>query len=236
MEATKIQIPVNLWQIAFRILHDINDLEPIEKLWIPKSDFAAGISENWLLIFVAGGITEDYSPTNTCEIYDTIKSKWIRLRNLKYPRIWASIIACPEWNLYVFGGVENDLIRLDKYKALTSIEHLNYSDPSNEWEVLDIELPFQTSNSGIFHIEEQQRFIIFGGLDKKLNKVASIWKDPIFGWCIENLNDAKMQQPDSFESNGVMLRDDNKKTRLVFGREFVHIYDEGLKSFTLFQR
>ena len=212
---------------CYKVELDSKTLTPIEKLSNPKCAFAAGISIDCTTIFVAGGSGGCHKAVNTCHMYKVNEQKWIELTQLNCPRFSASLISCPNNNLYVFSGIQNDPTDPSKFITLKSIEHLDYTKVENDWETLSIKVPYKTSSPGAISMDESM-FIVFGGWDQELkDDAAIIWKDPKFGWYAEKMDKEKsLKKYDSFLDNGLMFRDKINKTCLVFGATYAHIYKE----------
>ena len=217
---------------CYKVDLDSKTLISIEKLSTPKCAFAAGISIDCTTIFVAGGSAGCHKAINTCQMYKADEEKWIELKELNCPRFSASLISCPNNNLYVFSGIENNPTDPAKFITLKSIEHLDYSEVENDWETLSIKVPFKTSSPGAICINEDT-FLVFGGWDQDLkDDAAIIWKDPKHGWYSDKMEKDKcLREHDSFLDNGLMLRDKTKKTCLVFGATYAHIYNENERKF-----
>jgi N-acetylneuraminic acid mutarotase len=133
---------------CYKVDLDGQKLTPIQKMSSPRVSMAAGISPDCKYVVVAGGSRGENIPTNACEILDTETHKWQKLPDLNCPRLSASLIVCTGRNVYCFGGIETEPDDPSNFLTLKSIEWLDYSDSSNEWETLKINVPFKASSSG----------------------------------------------------------------------------------------
>lgn len=123
-------------------------LESVDKLPEAKCSFAACISLTCEKIFTAGGNRGNNTVTNSSEMFNVDTGKWTKLGELNCPRMSAGMVECTNSNLYVFSGIDNNPDDPTRFVTLKSIEHLNYANLKNEWEVLKVKVPFKTSSPG----------------------------------------------------------------------------------------
>ena len=233
---TKESQPIEAIANCYKIDLNSKALIPIEQLPYPKYNFAAWISEDYNIIFVAGGSSGSYIAVNTCQMYVVDEKRWIGLKTLNTSRFSASIVSCPNRNLYIFSGVGNYPSYTTKNKILNSIERLDYSNLDNEWVTLSIGVPYLTTKPGVIYINKN-KFLVFGGwMDTFKDDVAIIWKPPKNGWRSKKMNEDKcLEYKDAFLNNGLVLKGKDDNTFLVFGLNFAHIYHKNEKVFEILE-
>lgn len=148
-------------------------MNAVDKLSSAKLSFAAALSPDAKIIYIAGGSTGQNKSTNEVEAFDVSKRKWSKLPVLNQPRFSASLISCENEDLYCFGGVDNDPKDPTKFFTVKSIETLDLTDENAEWEVLKLQLPYKTSSPGAISLGGKA-FIVFGGWNKATLKNSYI--------------------------------------------------------------
>lgn len=209
-------------------------MSPCDKLATPKLSFAAALSPDAKNIYIAGGSTGENNSTNECEVFNVSKKKWSPLPALNQPRFSASLIICENQDIYCFGGVDNDAQDPTKFSTLRSIETLNLSEESKEWEVLKLSLPYKTSSPGAISLGHRA-FIVFGGWNKTTLNNSVIVRS------LENSDDyateeaGSMAKEDTFVSNGLVSRNSATKETIIFGTSYVHHFNENTKTFSIIE-
>ena len=115
-------------------------------------------------VYVIGGFdhqdTETTSPSTlmSCEKYDLNSNMWINWGNLIHPVAFAAI-----WNVndhfYLFGGFED-------YNTVDVIQR--YNSKSDEWELLNTNLPVKLAKMGAANVENEE-ILIVGGIFEDSN-------------------------------------------------------------------
>ena len=202
----------------------------VDKLTTPKLSFAAALSPDTKNIYIAGGSTGENKATNECEVFDVAKKKWSALPVLNQPRFSASLIICENTDIYCFGGVDNDPKDPTKFSTLKSIETLSLAEEGKEWEVLKLSLPYKTSSPGAISLGHRA-FVVFGGWNKVTLKQSVIVRavEGSDEYATEESGD--LAQDDTFVSNGLVARNPEERTTIIFGTSYVHSFNERSKTF-----
>jgi hypothetical protein len=92
----------------------------------PRYCFGYCTFEQGRYIAVAGGALDRFFHTNTCELYDVLKDKWITLPNLNEAKYSAAVVCVKDKFLYTFDGS-------------VASKTMNYNASSIKIEKLDIQ-------------------------------------------------------------------------------------------------
>lgn len=151
---------------------------------------------------------------------------------LNQPRFSASLIVCENKDIYCFGGVDNDPKDPTKFTTLRSIETLNIEEESKGWDVLKLQLPYKTSSPGAISLGFRA-FVVFGGWNKDPLKQSIIIRSTNEAGEYSTEESGDMGEADSFVSSGLVSRNAEERTIMIFGTSHAHQFDEKSKTFSL---
>ena len=200
----------------------------IQSMIVPRLSFCACVDQKGTQISTAGGIGDNRKPTNDVEVYDIEQDEWTELPSLNQPRFSATIISSGT-ELFCMGGQDTD--QTGKHFSLNSIEWIDLSQDDCAWEVSKPKLPWKTCSPGAMSLRTRE-ILIFGGWNEDLKKEACVLKGNSSG-DFHVKKHSGLEEGDTFLFQGIRKRNFDDLESIIFGHEYVHLYNEVEKSFTL---
>jgi len=225
-------------KLAINNCYEVNikkkTMTAIDKLASPKLTFAAALSPDAKNIYISGGSTGENKATNECEVFNVSKKKWSSMPSLNQPRFSASMIICENEDMYCFGGVDNDPKDPTKFLTLKSIETISVQEENAQWEVLKLILPYKTSSPGAISLGHRA-FIVFGGWNKDHLSRSVIIRETENEGVYATEESGDLVTGDTFVSNGLVSRNEEDKTTILFGTSHIHVFNENDRSFSIIE-